>query len=78
LRTRAKEQAAYGYPVFGISFPNPDFAEFARTCGGEGYRCKTPEQLDEALEKAFASDKPALIDILVDPEKMAPLTKGAE
>jgi len=78
IKNIAKEQAAYGYTVFGISFPNPDFAEFARTCGGEGYRCETPEQLDEALEKAFASDRPALIDVLVDPEKMAPGTKSAE
>ncbi len=78
IKNIAKEQAMYGYPVFGISFPNPDFAEFARSCGGEGYRCETPEQLDEALGKAFASDKPALIDVLVDPEKMAPPTMGAE
>jgi pyruvate oxidase len=78
IKNIAKEQLMYGYPVFGISFPNPNFAEFARTCGGEGYRCETPAQLEDALDKAFISDKPALIDILVDPEKMAPGTKSAE
>ena len=78
IKNIAKEQAMYGYPVFGIGFPNPDFAEFARTCGGEGYRCETPGELDEALKEAFASDRPALIDVLVDPEKMAPSTKVAD
>jgi len=78
IKNIAKEQALYGYPVFGISFPNPDFAAYARSCGGEGYRCETPEELDEALEKGFASDKPCIFDVVVDPEKMAPLVKAAE
>ena len=78
IKNIAKEQALYGYPVFGISFPNPDFAAYARSCGGEGYRCETPEELDEALEKGFASDRPCIFDVVVDPEKMAPLVKAAE
>jgi pyruvate oxidase len=78
IKNIAKEQALYGYPVFGISFPNPDFAAYARSCGGEGYRCETPEELDEALMKGFASGRPCIFDVVVDPEKMAPLVKAAE
>jgi pyruvate oxidase len=78
IKNIAKEQALYGYPVFGISFPNPDFAAYARSCGGEGYRCETPEELDEALKKGFASGRPCIFDVVVDPEKMAPLVKAAE
>lgn len=78
IKNIAKEQALYGYPVYGISFPNPDFAAFARSCGGEGYRCETPDELDKALERGLASDKPTIFDVVVDPEKMAPLVKSAE
>ncbi len=78
LKNIKKEQAMYNYPEFGIRFYNPDFAEFAESCGGEGYRVTSAEELDEVLEKAFKSDKPAIIDILVDPEKMAPVIKTAD
>ena len=77
IKNIAKEQALYGYPEFGTEFINPNFAEYGNSCGGEGYRAETPEELEEALEKAFASDKPAIIDVLVDPEKMAPIVKSA-
>lgn len=78
IKNIAKEQALYGYPVFGISFPNPDFAAFASSCGGMGYRCETPVELDEAFEEGFNSDRPCLFDVMVDPEKMAPIVKSAE
>jgi pyruvate oxidase len=78
LKNIAKEQLLYGYPEFGTHFVNPDFAAFASSCGGEGYRVETPEELETALKQAFASDKPALIDIIVDPEKMAPIIKTSE
>lgn len=78
LKNIAKEQRLYGYPEFGTHFVNPDFAAFASSCGGEGYRVETPEELETALKQAFASEKPALIDIIIDTEKMAPITKTAE
>ena len=71
LKNIKKEQEMYGYKEFGVEFINPDFAEFARSCGGEGFRVEKPEELDNALEKAFSSKRPALIDIVVDPDKMA-------
>ena len=78
IKNIAKEQALYGYKEFGTRFVNPNFAEYARSCGGEGYRAETTEELDRALEGAFASDRPAIIDVVVDPEKMAPIVKMAE
>ncbi|MCG7849488.1 MAG: thiamine pyrophosphate-dependent enzyme [ANME-2 cluster archaeon] len=73
LKNIKKEQGMYGYLEYGTQFINPDFAAFAESCGGEGYRVDNPEQLDEALQKAFNSDKPALVDVIVDPERMAPI-----
>jgi len=67
----------YGYKEFGTDFVNPNFADFAKSCGGEGYRVEKPEELDRALEQAFKSDNPAIVDVVVDPEKMAPIIKVA-
>jgi pyruvate oxidase len=75
LKNIKKEMNRDGYPEFGIEFPNPDFAEFARTSGGLGFRIEDPRELDPALEEALASDRPALIDVVVDREKMAASAK---
>lgn len=72
LKNIKKEQSAEGFSVFGIEFPNPDFAQYAQSCGGEGFRVSEPQELDEALKKAFKSDKPSLIEVIVDPEAIAP------
>lgn len=78
IKNIAKEQAQYGYPVFGISFPNPDFAKYAETCGGVGYRVRTPDELDKAFEEGFKLNRPVLFDVLVDPDKMSPRVKSAD
>jgi pyruvate oxidase len=77
IKNITKEQAQYGYPVFGISFPNPNFAQFAETSGGIGYRITTPDGLNKAFKEGFKLNKPVLFDILVDPEKMSPRVKSA-
>jgi pyruvate oxidase len=71
LKNIKKEQARDGYPMFGVSFPNPNFAEFAAGCGGDGFRVKDPKELDPVLKQAFASDKPCIVEIFVDSEKLA-------
>jgi pyruvate oxidase len=78
LKNIKKEQRRDGYPEYGVSFPNPNFAEFAKSSGGEGYRVESPKDLDEILKKVLESDKPCILDILVDPEKMAYATKKVE
>lgn len=75
LKNIKKELLRDGYPVFGVEFPNPNFAEFANSCGGFGIRVKDPKKLDEAFENALQSGKPALIEIISDPDKMAASTK---
>ncbi len=62
-------QQIYGYKAFGIEFINPNFADFAKSCGGDGYRVERPEELDSALELAFSSNKPAIVDVVIDKEK---------
>lgn len=77
LKNIKKEQFFYGYPEYGTTFINPNFAEYAKSCGGEGYRVERPEDLDKAVEEAFTSDKPAIVDIIVDPEAFASIIKKA-
>ncbi len=46
----------------------PDFVKLAEAYGIAGYRVTRPEDLEEVLRVAFASDGPALIDIRVKRE----------
>jgi acetolactate synthase-1/2/3 large subunit len=44
----------------------PDFVAYARAFGGDGMRVETPEQMAEALERGFASDRIFVIDAICD------------
>jgi acetolactate synthase-1/2/3 large subunit len=46
----------------------PDFVKLAEAYGAEGYRADRPEDLEEVLRVAFATDSPAVIDIRVKRE----------
>ncbi len=39
-------------------------------CGGVGFRVEEPSEIVTALEEAFASDKPSLLDVRVDPKEL--------
>ncbi len=51
---------------------NPDFAAAARAFGIEGIFIDKPEQLKPALEKALNSDKPVLLDVIMDRDVAVP------
>jgi pyruvate dehydrogenase (quinone) len=61
------EAESVGLPPFrkGIEFPNPDFAGFARACGGHGFIARKPGELKAAISEAFAIDGPAVVDAVV-------------
>lgn len=48
--------------------PPFDYAAYARSLGLEGIRVERPEQIAPAWEKAFAADRPVVIDALTDPD----------
>jgi thiamine pyrophosphate-dependent acetolactate synthase large subunit-like protein len=62
------EQRTAGMEVWQTDLRNPDFAAYAELCGGLGIRVTEPDQLDAALAAALASDRPALIEVMTDPE----------
>jgi len=64
----SKEQRAGGWQVWQTSLQNPNFAEFARSCGGHGTRVEDPAGLEDAISEGLAYDGPALIEIIADPD----------
>lgn len=47
-----------------------DFVKLAEAFGGTGFRVKKPEELQEVLEKALATDGPVIIDYKIDSDDM--------
>jgi thiamine pyrophosphate-dependent acetolactate synthase large subunit-like protein/nitrite reductase/ring-hydroxylating ferredoxin subunit len=64
----SKEQRAGGWDVWETSLVNPDIAAFVTSCGGLGIRVESVDQLDAALERAFAFDGPATVEVMADAE----------
>jgi len=58
--------------VIGTRLENPDFVELARACGAHGEAVSSTEEFAPAFERALAAGGPALIDLRVDPEAIAP------
>lgn len=58
-----------GEPKFEPAQQLPDFsyAEYARMLGLAGERVEDPQQLGAAWERALASDKPFVLEAVVDP-----------
>jgi len=46
-----------------MRLPQPDFALFARACGGQGLSARTSAELRRAIGQALAADGPALVDV---------------
>ncbi|MHA1158657.1 MAG: thiamine pyrophosphate-dependent enzyme, partial [Alphaproteobacteria bacterium] len=63
----SKEQRDGEWEIWQTSLHNPNFAEYARICGGHGVRVTREEELSEALRKAFAAEGPSLVEIMTDP-----------
>lgn len=71
---KAFQNALYGGRHFAVDYQNPDFAEVARVFGAHGERVKNLEELGPALERSLAAARPAIIDVMIDPENLAPVT----
>ena len=63
----SKEFLADEMEVWQTGLTNPDFAAYAKLCGGDGMRVTAPEELDQALKKGLASERPFIVEILTDP-----------
>jgi acetolactate synthase-1/2/3 large subunit len=57
------QHALYAGRVLGSELVNPDFVKFAESFGVEARRVASPEALRPVLERAFAADRPVLIEV---------------
>lgn len=62
----SKEQRAGNWDVWATSLSNPNFADFAESCGGFGRQVSKKEDLMAAIKDALAYDGPALVEVLTD------------
>ena len=62
----------YGYSVAADLQPGCRYDEIVRALGGHGELVERPGDLRPALERAFGSGRPALVNVLTDPEVVYP------
>ncbi len=63
----SKEQRAAELSVWQTKLSNPNFAEYARSCGALGFRVtQSGQELDEALEAALGHNGPAVVEVITD------------
>jgi acetolactate synthase-1/2/3 large subunit len=69
---RMHQERDYPGRVIATDLVNPDFAAFARACGGHGETVATTAEFAAAFERCVAAAKPAIIDLAFDPEAITP------
>ena len=64
-----EQRVTEGNPKFSGSQDLPDFAyaDYARLLGLDGVRVERPEDVGPAWERAFAADRPFLVEMVADP-----------
>jgi len=70
---RAFQNEHYGGRFYAVDYQNPDFGALARVFGAHGEHVTHPGALEGALQRAFDSDKPALVDVMIDQRTLAPV-----
>jgi acetolactate synthase-1/2/3 large subunit len=70
--TRDRQRIAHGGRYLGVFYGNPDFAAFARMLGAHGERVEKSGDLPGAIDRAVASGKPPVIDVIQDSHEGLP------
>nr|WP_281501517.1 thiamine pyrophosphate-binding protein [Kordiimonas laminariae] len=69
---RMHQEKNYPERISGTELTNPDFVPMAESYGLHATRIERTEDFAPALKAAQSSGKPALIEVMVDPEAIAP------
>ncbi|MBV9251500.1 MAG: acetolactate synthase catalytic subunit, partial [Acetobacteraceae bacterium] len=68
------EDVVFGEHTDAVDFTEVDHAAIARACGVAGIRVGGGEDISAALDTAFASGAPCLIDVVTDPDARPPVS----
>lgn len=69
---RMHQEREYPARTIGTELRNPDFAAYARSFGCHGATVRKTSEFAPAFEAALAASKPALIEIVTDPDQISP------
>ncbi|HYR35158.1 MAG TPA: thiamine pyrophosphate-binding protein [Burkholderiales bacterium] len=70
---RAFQKELYGGRIFGVDYSDVDFAALARVFGAYGERVTDASALLPALKRALDSGLPAVVDVVIDQNTLAPV-----
>jgi acetolactate synthase-1/2/3 large subunit len=69
---RMHQERLFPGRVIGTELVNPDFVAWAHAFGIHGELVARSEDFPEAFERALAQDRPAVLELRVDPEVITP------
>lgn len=61
-----KEQRSGGWDKWATDLTNPNFAQYAESCGALGIQVTQKEDIEEALQKLFKHNGPGLLEVTAD------------
>ncbi|MEM9285867.1 MAG: thiamine pyrophosphate-dependent enzyme, partial [Pseudomonadota bacterium] len=67
---KAYQRDFFNGRYIGADVTNPPFDEAARVYGAAGFRADRLSDVTDAVEAALACERPAVIDVAVDPEAL--------
>jgi acetolactate synthase-1/2/3 large subunit len=71
---RMHQEKQYPGRVIGTQLQNPHFAAYARSFGALGEIVEDTAQFGPAMERCLAANKPAVIEVRIDPQAITPNT----
>lgn len=69
---RMHQEKTYPGRVSGTSLFNPDYAALAAAYGGHGERVERTADFLSAFDRAVAAGRPAILELVLDPDALSP------
>jgi pyruvate dehydrogenase (quinone) len=67
----ALEMLVAGYRPSETALKNPDFAALGRAAGATGIRIEDPDEVEDGLREALATEGPVVVDVITDPNALS-------
>lgn len=58
------KMTAEGLIPVGYELTTPDFVQFAKSCGAEGFRIEDPADIQDTIKQALELEKPVLVEVI--------------